>query len=359
MTSLRLLAVAAVGVISVLLQADDATAVQVYQQGREAYGAGDYRTAASHFEEAEIEADSPVIKANSLRAQIAAYQMCEMPYSEFERIERLLNDFPEFADFGTLVRREFELGDAYYLGQREPAYWSLRWIPWLVGGDKSIEIYNKALKRAPFAAEAPGVRLRLAYLYSCDGKVRESNEELRVIIRDFPRSPECKYAYLALGTGLFELAKRGDGDSRYNREAYDVFQEFLKRYPDASETEWVRTHLAQLRDIQAQRLYDIAKFYEDSGRKQASERYLAQVLKEYPDTEAAAESERKLVELDKSFVPDDFWPDPEARIPAYSAYPLPKEAEKLLILPSAENRKFLLPVYELELNRAPEQEVKK
>ncbi len=359
MIRLRILAFAAVFAAFVPVRADDAGATRIYQQGREAYNAGDYRTAASLFGEAEIEADSPVVKANSLRAQIASYQMCEMPYSEFERIERLLNDFPEFADFGTLIRREFELGDAYYVGRREPAFWALRWIPWLVGADKSIEIYNKALKRAPFAVEAPGARLRLAYLYGRDGKFKESNEELRIIIRDFPASPECKYAYLALGSGLFELAKRGDGDARYNREAGDVFREFLKRYPDAPETEWVRMHLAQLRDIQAQRLYDIASFYEHSGRKQVSQRYLAQVLKEYPDTEAASESEVRLVELDKSFVPDDFRPEPEARIPAYQAYPLPSEAEKLLILPEAGNRKFLLPVYEITPNRKPEEGEKK
>ena len=186
-----------------------------------------------------------MVKSNALRARIAALQMCGLPYQEFEAIERMLTEYPEYADFVSLIDREYALAKMYDDGVREPAFWSLRWIPWLVGDDKSIEIYRKALERAPFSERAPQARLRLAYLLDQKGEVKESLAELRRIIQEFPDSPECELAYLALGNGLFELSRRGDGDARYAREAYDVFREFQNKYPDAPENDFVRTILAQ------------------------------------------------------------------------------------------------------------------
>ena len=330
------------------LTADDAAATAVYLEGKAAYDAGEYYKAGGKFEDSELLADSPAIKANSVLARIASYRMCDLPYREFLAIEQLLKEYPEYADFVALVHREYALADAYYNGAREPAYWALRWIPWLDGPDKSVEIFNAALGHAPFAEEAANARLRLAYLYDQEGKIPQSLDELRRLIREYPESPECKYAYLALGDGLFQLARSGDGDGRYNREAQEVFLKFQERYPDAPENDWVKRHLLQIRDIQAARLYEIAGFYERSGRKEAAERYLARVLTEYPDSESADVSEAMLVELDRAIVPEDFRPAPESRLPVYRSYELPREATRLLIAPERSNRKYLLPVYNLQ-----------
>ena len=336
---------------SVLLRADDREAAEAYRLGREAYDKGEYRDASKQFEEAGFLADSAVVKSNALRARIAALRMCGLPFQEFEAIERMLTDYPEYADYVGLVNREYELARMYDEGAREPSFWHLRWIPWLVGGDKSIEIYRKALERAPFAASAPQARLRLAFLLDQKGEVKESLEELRRLIREFPQAPECKYAYLALGNGLFELSRRGDGDARYAREAYDVFREFQNKYPDAPENDFVRTVLSQSRDIQAERLVSIADYYEKNGRKEAAERYLAQVLRDFPDSDSAVGSERRLAKLDKSFVPDDFPGRSEPRFQRYPAYKLPEESGKLLIVPGRDNNKYLLPVYDLGLGK--------
>lgn len=333
--------------LAVTAAADDNEATAAYMAGRTAYEAGDYRDAAGKFEDAELLGDSTAVKANSVLAQISAWRMCGLLYREFEAIEKLLTSYPEYADFVALVQREYAIGEAYYQGRRDPSFWSLRWIPWLVDDDKSIEVFEKALSRAPFAENAPGARLRLAYLFDQKGELQKSLEQLRLIIRDFPDSPECKYAYLALGTGLYQLSQRGDGDGRYNQEAMDAFKTFQEKYPDASENDWVKRHLMLGRDIQAARLLSMAKYYAENGRKAAAERYLAQVLQEYPDTLSADASEALLVKLDRTFVPEEFRPDPASRLPRIVAYPLPQEAEKLLIAPREGSGKFLLPVFDL------------
>ena len=137
---------------SFFLRADDAEAVKSYQEGLKLFNAKEYYEALKKFKDSELLAKSNTIRANSLRAQIGAAKMAELPWQEFELIESLLERFPEFADVPAAVKREYELGEMFFKGKREPAFYAMRAIPWLNGPDKTEEIYSRALKRAPYAA---------------------------------------------------------------------------------------------------------------------------------------------------------------------------------------------------------------
>ncbi len=320
----------------------------MYAAGHELYQKGQYYDAGKKFESAEFEADSAVVKANALQAQTSAWRMAKLYSREFDTIEKLLKHYPEYADFAVLVKREFEIGDEFYHGHRDPAFWAFRWVPWLTGDDRSIEILTAAVGHAPFAAEVPRTRLQLSWLYDNAGNVKASLAELRRLISDFPDAPEIKFAYLALGEGLFMLSKTGDGDGKYNREAQDVFRKFEEKYPEAKENAWISRHRLQARDIQAARLYEMAEYYERNGRREASQRYLAKILKEYPDSLSADRSEAMLANLDSTFIPEDFRPEAAPRLEHAPTYPYPVEAERILITPnSRENKKYLLPVTDL------------
>lgn len=335
--------------------ADDAEASKLYEEGHKLYLDGSYYSAGKVFAEAENKADSNAIKANSLLAQVGAWRMCELYYREFKAIEKLLTLYPEYADFGPLVDREFEIGELFAKGKREPAFWALRFIPWLTDDDHAEEVFKRALSRAPFASFGARAHLHLAYIYDRGGKVRESIGQLREIVRDYPHSEQHKFAMLALAEGLLELSRRGDGDGAYIREAADVLARFRKLYPDAEESDWVRRSLLEAKDVQAQRLFDMAEFYRKSGRQEAAERYLARIVSELPDSKQAPASEELLVELDRSYVPGDFPPDPETRLPRIKSYQLPVEARHILISPGSEDNHYLIPVYDLKRDATTEE----
>ena len=354
MRVLKFLAIGCLGAAALAVSADDPEASALYEDGRKEYLDGSYYSAGKAFAKAEEKADSNAIKANSLLAQIGAWRMCELYYREFQAIEKLLTLYPEYADFGPLVDREFELGELYARGKREPAFWALRFIPWLTDEDRTEEIFKRALERAPFAPFGAKAHLRLAYIYDQSGKVGDSIAQLREIVRDYPNSDQHRLAMLALAEGLLELSRRGDGDGTYIREAADVLARFNERYPDAAEKEWAKRSLLEAKDIQAQRLYDMAEFYRKSGRDEAAERYLARVVSEFPESKSAAESEEKLVKLDNSYVPGDFLPDPESRLPKIKSYSLPVEARHILLSPGVGDHHFMIPVYDLKRDATTE-----
>ena len=330
------------------LRADDAEASRLYEEGRKLYLDGAYYKAGGVFAKAEEKASSNAIKANSLLAQVGAWRMCELYYREYKAIEKLLTLYPEYADFAPMVNREYEIGEEFAKGRREPAFWALRFIPWLTDENHAEEIFKRALERAPFSPFGAKAHLRLAYIYDQSGRVRESIEQLREIVRDYPNAPQHKYAMLALAEGLLELARRGDGDGSYIREAADVLGRYKERYPDSPECEWAKRKLLEAKDVQAERLYDMAEFYRKSGRQEAAERYLARIVSDFPDSKPAARSEEKLVEIDSSYVPGDFLPDPESRLPKIKSYSLPREARHILLSPGVGDHHFLITVYDLK-----------
>ena len=333
--------------------ATDKEASELYAEGRKLYLAGEYYDAAKKFDDSFLMAKSRNIRANSLLAKIAAYRMCELPYREFQAIEQLLDKYVEFGNYKELVGRQFEIGQMFTNGVREPAFWALRAIPWLKDVDRTEEVLSKALKRSPYAPGAPGALLQLAYWYEMEGRTQESLETLRTLLKNHPQAKECKFALLALGNGLFELAKRGgDGDGNYIAEALLCFREFERRYPGATELDFAKRKIAASRDIQAENLVEMANYYRKNGRSEVASRYLARVMQNYPDSESAPGAEKELLKLDPTYLPGSFPARSDQRLPALKIHKLPEQAEGELLSPLKNKNHFLLPVPDLkgELN---------
>lgn len=336
---------------SLRLAAEDVTTTDKFQAGLEKQKAGNYVSAADSFLDAEFLARDIKMKAEAAKEAMNCYRKANLLYKEFTVIEKLLNSYPAEVDFGKLVEREYEICDKYFKGHRDPEFWSLRWIPWLTGPDRSEEMLKKALKHAPFAATAPQAKLRLAVLLLEDGKTDDALKELRELIKDHPSSKYCKFAYLELGNALFQLSMRGDGDGKYNSEALSVFQKFIKTYPQAAEIEWINKCLLRSKDIQAERLLGIAKFYKRIGRTAPAERYLNDILVQYPDSQSAAASEEILAQLDKSYTPEGFRPELKSRYQQYDVIPIPSQQSRIIMVPENSNGKHLFPIKDLGIKK--------
>ena len=195
--------------------------------------------------------------------------------------------------------------------------------------------------------------MQLAIFFDQEGETQKSVAELRMILERHGKSEQSKYALLALANALFNLAGRGDGDSRYINESVELFKLFCQRYPDALEIEFARNRLAQAKDVQAGKLFEIAEFYRKSGRSDVAERYLAQLMSQYPDSGSAAAAEQTLVDISTDYLPGPGAQSVEARYPDIRSYSIPDNAELLLISPRDDGSHFLLNVPDLKGEKLP------
>ena len=343
----KLLILTAVVFSVLVLRADDEKATKIYGEGYNLYSDGQYYDAAKKFTECRYYAKNPTIRANSLIAEMAAYRRCELYYREFQAIEQLLERYPDHVNCSELIAREFEIGKLFRNGVREPAFWAFRWVPYLHDVDRTEEVMTAVLARAPYAEFAPEAHLQLALWYELEGETLKSIGQLRKIVTDHPKAKEYKYSLLALANGLFALAGRGDGDSRYINESVELFKLFCDKYPDAPETEFARNRLAQAKDVQAAKLFEIAEFYRKSGRPAVAERYLAEVMTKYPDSRTAPEAEKNLLKVSDTYLPS-VPPETENRLPDLRTYSIPENAELLLISPNDKNSPYLLNIPDIK-----------
>lgn len=330
---------------------DDASANEAFAEALKLQESREYLEAAERFADAEIEAASPDLKLKAALREAENYRLAGHRGKEFEAIEKIIAKYPTATEFGKLVDRQYAIGDAYFEGYRDPAFWSLRFIPWLTDKNRMPEVYETALKHAPFSPASATARLRLAIYCLEERQNEKALKLLREIVQYFPQTKAARYALLELGNALCQMAERGDGDNAQFNEAMKVFADFRKKNPTASELEWVNQCEAKAREACAKRLLTIAEFYHSEGRTQPAVVYLLDVMRRFPDTESAIESEKMLTKLDKSYFPEAIEPAVTPLYPEYDKLAFPEDPRKLLVTPQSSGNRFLLPIYDLNLPR--------
>ncbi len=305
---------------------------------------GSYRSAAGKYMDARLLADSAIIKANCLKAAANAYRKAGQFYEEFKCVEGLVKGYPGKFSYTEAVEREYQIGDEFFNGHRDTPF---SWLPFVKDGNKCAEIYEAVLKNAPCSERAPETRLRLGRIFLDEQKPDKAMECFRDTIKLHPGTNAAKYASLELCQTLLILSRRGDGDGKYANQALEAFDQFIENNPKAPERAWVERAKAEVKGIIAKRLNGLAAYYHRVGKDEVAERYLTQVIKDYPNTEPVNNSEDMLAEIDESYriPPDrkDYMPEPRF----YKKEKLPNQDAPVMVVPENSDGKWLLPIRDL------------
>lgn len=320
-----------------------------FSQGRAREKAASFRRAAARYMDAHFMADSSVLRGNALIAAARAWRKAKLYGEEFDCLQRLIQEHLNQIDFTRIVKRQYEIGDLYFEGHRDLV---ADWLPFIKKADRTMEIYEAALKNAPCFERAGETRLRLARMYIDGQKCDDAIRHLREIPKLHPGTKAAQYAMLELCSLLLQMSERGDGDGSYGRQALEACDRYLAAFPKTSEVPWVVRTRQKVRNLLAAHLHAVGKFYYRSGRPELAERYLADVVKNYANTKQAAASETLLAKIDREF---DLPPGGKRRYrdkrEILQRKPLPEEAQPVMITPEESSRRWLLPVR--NLRRSP------
>lgn len=343
--SLSTIALAAALLASIQAKADDAEANEKLEKAVAAEKAGQFRSAADLYMDAQLLADSPAIKANALRSAAKNFRDAGLLAKEQDCIERLVKGFPGKISYTEAIEREYQIADEYFAGHRDVPF---SWLPFVKDENKCVEIYESALRNAPCSEKAPEARLRLGRIYLDEQKPDKAISCFKDAIKLHPETVEAKYASLELCNTLLQLSRRGDGDGKFSGQALEAFEQFLSKYPKDPERGWVERARDEVKGIIAKRLNGLAEFYHRMGKDEVAERYLTQVIKEYPGTEPVNHSEDLLAKIDESYkiAPDrkDYMPEPRF----YKNSQLPSQEAPIIEVPENSGGKWLLPIRDLK-----------
>lgn len=332
------------------LSASDREANEFFVQGRAKEKEASYRSAASRYMDGHFHAESSILRGNLLIAAARAKRKAKLYGEEFDCLERLVKEHLSEINFTQIVDREYAIGDLFFAGHRDQV---VSWIPFIKEKDRTIEIYEAALKNAPCHSRAGETRLRLSRIYIDDQKTTEAIRHLREIPKLHPKSDSAKYAMLELCSLLYQMAERGDGDGSHSRQTIEACDNYLAAFPKSSEVPWVyKTRQKALNGIAA-RKHAVGTYYYHRGKPELAEKYLADVVKNYSNTESAAASETLLAKIDEEF---EAVPGRKHRYRPYKEtvvqIPIPNEDEPIMVTPEFSDNRWLLPVRNLKKSPA-------
>ena len=327
-----------------MLSASDEAAADAFTKGRAAEDKDDYSTAADHYNAAKIYADDPQLKANALLSAARAYRKEQLHGKEFDVLETLIQEHLPRIDFARVVDRQYRIADAYFAGYRDPL---LSWLPFIKKENRSIEMYEKALRNAPLADRSPNARLRLAHLYLDEGQTEDALREFKETINLYPETQAARYAMLALADTYLQLSRRGDGDGANAQQAIEILDEFLAKYPNDPEVSWAKRGRAEIDSIMAKRLYGLGRYHQRRGEIETAKRYYSEAIRKHGGTEDAKPSEQALAKIDNYTPPADDAPRKELETPAIERFEIPDEKRPIMVVPENSGGKWLFPVRDL------------
>lgn len=331
----------------VFAYSDDAQARDWVQKGSDFETAQKFSKAVKAYLAASIYADDPVIKANALSSAARAYRGDKLYGKEFDLLERLAKEHLARIDFKRLTDRQYEIADSYFQGHRD-VYVS--WLPFIHDDDRTIALYETALKRAPLAEPSANARLRLGGLYLDDAKPQKAIETYKEILELHPGTDAARYAEIELANTYCRLAERGDGDGQWANFALESLDRFIKTYPDDPEIPWARKERRAIDELLIRRLQALGEYYHRTGRDDLAQRYLGRAVRNYADNSAIADSERLLAKIDRTYQPT---PDEAKKTPepyAFDRHMLPQEESQILVVPENSDGKWLFPIRDLRMN---------
>lgn len=310
---------------------------------------GKYEKSAKAYLAVELYSDDPMQKANALLRAARAFRQAGFFGRELDCLIRLTGEHVNRIDYGKVVSRMFEIGDAFFDGHNDVV---VAWLPFIHDENRMEDAYNEAIRLAPCAVQAQDARLRLAIIHMENGKPKQAVEDFKEIMRLHAGTRAARHAYVELAALYCKLAEKGDGDGKWGKLAVEHLDRLIREYPNDPEIPWARRERARIDTLTAKRLHGLAEYYHRTGQDAVAERYLTRVIRDYGSTEDSIESEKLLAEINSSYAPPEKGakriPKPKIHIQRST---IPLERSHIMIVPENSDGRFLLPVYDLELNR--------
>lgn len=218
------------------------------------------------------------------------------PFRAFEEYQKVIDTYPNSKRIQDIVSRQYDIGE-YFLN-REPKKW-LGLSLSALSEHPSLEIFRKVVKNAPYSEYAPRAQYKLGLLYLKLRRYEEAKDALQTLLDNYPDSEWAEAGRYQLAMAGAKASSGVEYDNANRKEALKNFSDFLEKHPDTELSKEAEKHFSGLREEEAKKQYDIARFYEKQNKISSAVVYYKDLVKKYPDTEHAQKAEEKLKELNQ------------------------------------------------------------
>ncbi|MGM0417984.1 MAG: outer membrane protein assembly factor BamD [Thermodesulfobacteriota bacterium] len=161
----------------------------------------------------------------------------------------------------------------------------------------AIELFQQLINWYPFSKHVTEAEIKIADAYFEMEKYNEAIRAYNSFERLHPLNPEAEKASFRIAQSFYKQVYSIDRDQTNTREALKHFNRFLKSYPDSKYSKKAEEKAKDcIRRLADSELY-VGNFYFKQEAFEAAEQRFNNIIKNYPETDAAEKAEEKLKQI--------------------------------------------------------------
>lgn len=266
----------------------------VYQQAKQADDAGKSGKAIKLYDET---ATRFPFAPSAPKARFRQAQMLEQQgdiEEAFEAYDQFLSRFQGSNLYTTAFNRQASMAQSAADGDVKS---SMLGIKTKLSLDKTVAMLSKVRANAPKSAAASKAQFTIGRLYEAKKKSKESIAAYRLLVREQPGSPEAPEALFRIGMIMTAEADRGNQNQANLDLAREAFNDYLIQYPNHYRAKEARQFLSGVGGRDLQRSYEIAEFYQKTGKIESAKVYYRDIVKRTKSGELHDSARARLKEL--------------------------------------------------------------
>ncbi|MBI2569862.1 MAG: outer membrane protein assembly factor BamD [Candidatus Schekmanbacteria bacterium] len=165
--------------------------------------------------------------------------------------------------------------------------------------EQSREVLEQLHKTFPGSPLAPTAQITIGESYYRQKRYSDAATEYSNFLRYYPAHAQAAEAQYFLALSRFKTTYGPERDQTQTREARDVFQQLLDRYPDSGYEKEAKEKLTELDTRLAEHELAVARFYLSDRECEAAEKRLHGVLDDYPGISVEPQA---MYELGRSYL---------------------------------------------------------
>ncbi|MEW6249050.1 MAG: outer membrane protein assembly factor BamD [Planctomycetota bacterium] len=218
-----------------------------------------------------------------------AYYQRRQFWKAVEQFEAVAdNSAGELADAAN--RRCVDVARAFLSGQKRIVWGFLR----LPAYAEAIEILDRVWERAPGTRLGEfALKVKADYHYG-NGDLDFAQDDYATLVQQYPSGRYHEVSLLRAAEAAHSAFPGTRFDDQALADAEERYRQFQATYPAYADRERVGERLEEIRQKRAEKELYIGRWYEKTRKAGAAQFYYRAILKDYPDTLAAAEARTRL-----------------------------------------------------------------
>jgi len=214
-------------------------------------------------------------------------------YTAFQAFQKMVTKYPSSDYFAQALNEQYRIANLYLAGEPQ-RIWK---IPVGPSMDRTIEMYERIIKNAPYGDYAPQCQFNIGLAKENQRKYTDAVDAYQLVLDNYPTSSVAANAQYQIGYAWMRSSASGDYDMGAAKKAVDAFQDYLVRYPSSDKAVQAQENIRKLGQKQTQGAFDVAKFYETQHDSRAAFIYYNEVVREDPNSVQAQVAKKRIQEL--------------------------------------------------------------